>query len=111
LHGRLRTDEALRGRRRLLETSHGTIAWPLMLAMCAWLAVVFGVFGLLSPRNAVVYLSIVVSAILRRFRRLPDRLFRFSDRRTLAERFHARDLGQNRRALKKRAQVFARSRE
>jgi hypothetical protein len=41
--------------------------------MCAWLAVVFGVFGLLSPRNAVVYLSIVVSAILRRFRRLPDR--------------------------------------
>jgi hypothetical protein len=73
LHGRLRTDEALRGRRRLLETSHGTIAWPLMLAMCAWLAVVFGVFGLLSPRNAVVYLSIVVSAILRRFRRLPDR--------------------------------------
>jgi hypothetical protein len=46
-------DEALRGRRRLLETSHDTIAWPLMLAMCAWLAVVFGVFDLLSPRNAL----------------------------------------------------------
>jgi hypothetical protein len=56
-------DETLRARRQLLETSHDTIAWPLMLAMCAWLAVVFGVFGLLSPRNAVVYLSIVVCAV------------------------------------------------
>jgi hypothetical protein len=56
-------DEALRARRQLLETAHDTIAWPLMAAMCAWLAVVFGVFGLLSPRNAVVYLSIVVCAI------------------------------------------------
>jgi hypothetical protein len=56
-------DEALRARRQLLETSHDTISWPLMAAMCAWLAVVFGVFGLLSPRNAVVYMSIVVCAI------------------------------------------------
>ena len=56
-------DEALRARRQLIETSHDTISWPLMLAMCAWLAVVFGVFGLLSPRNAVVYLSIVTCAI------------------------------------------------
>jgi len=56
-------DEALHARRQLLETSHDTISWPLMLAMCAWLAVVFGVFGLLSPRNAVVYLSIVTCAI------------------------------------------------
>ena len=56
-------DEALRARRQLIETSHDTISWPLMLAMCAWLAVVFGVFGLLSPRNAVVYLSIVTCAV------------------------------------------------
>jgi hypothetical protein len=56
-------DETLRARRQLLETSHDTIAWPLMLAMCAWLGVVFGVFGLLSPRNAVVYMSIVICAI------------------------------------------------
>ena len=56
-------DEALHARRQLLETSRDTISWPLMLAMCAWLAVVFGVFGLLSPRNAVVYLSIVTCAI------------------------------------------------
>jgi hypothetical protein len=56
-------DEALRARRQLLETSHDTISWPLMLAMCAWLGVVFVVFGLLSPRNAVVYLSITICAI------------------------------------------------
>jgi ABC-type branched-subunit amino acid transport system permease subunit len=60
---RLRNDEALRARRQLLETSHDTISWPLMLALCAWLAVVFGVFGLLSLRNAVVYLSITTCAI------------------------------------------------
>ena len=34
-----------------------------MVAMCAWLAVVFGVFGLLSPRNAVVFMSIVICAV------------------------------------------------
>jgi hypothetical protein len=56
-------DETLRARRQLLETSQDTISWPLMLAMCAWLGVVFGVFGLLSPRNAVVYLSITTCAI------------------------------------------------
>jgi hypothetical protein len=56
-------DEALRARRQLLETSNDTISWPLMLAMCTWLAVVFSVFGLLSPRNAVVYLSIVTCAV------------------------------------------------
>jgi hypothetical protein len=56
-------DEALHARRQLIETTRGTISWPLMLAMCAWLAVVFGVFGLLSPSNAVVYLSIVTCAI------------------------------------------------
>src|SRR3984957_10807218 len=56
-------DEALRARRQLVETSQETISWPLMVAMSAWLAVVFGVFGLLSPRNAVVYLSIVTCAI------------------------------------------------
>ena len=33
-----------------------------MTAVCAWLAVVFGVFGLLAPRNAVVHLTIVICA-------------------------------------------------
>ncbi len=56
-------DGALQARRQLIETSQNTIAWPLMLAMWAWLAVIFAVFGLLSPRNAVVHLSIVTCAL------------------------------------------------
>ena len=56
-------DEALRARRQLLETSHNTISWPLMAAMCTWLSVVFGVFGILAPRNAVVYVSIITCAM------------------------------------------------
>ncbi len=56
-------DEALAARRRVIETAHDTITWPLMVAICAWLAVVFGVFGLLAPRNAVVHLTIVICAL------------------------------------------------
>ena len=58
-----RMDEALDARRRIIETAHDTITWPLMVAICAWLAVVFGVFGLLAPRNAVVHLTIVICAL------------------------------------------------
>jgi hypothetical protein len=57
-----RMDETLSARRRLIETAHDTITWPLMVAICAWLTVVFGVFGLLAPRNAVVHLTIVICA-------------------------------------------------
>jgi hypothetical protein len=35
----------------LIETAHDTVSWPLMAAVCAWLAAVFGVFGLLAPRT------------------------------------------------------------
>ena len=56
-------DEALGSRRQLLETAHDTVSWPLMVAMSAWLVVVFGVFGLLAPRNAVVHLTIGICAL------------------------------------------------
>ena len=103
-------DETLRARRQLLETSQDTISWPLMLAMCAWLGVVFGVFGLLSPRNAVVYLSITTCAICVRLRRFPHRRLRFAARwpDARAERFHARNLGQNRRSLNSGPHIFSR---
>jgi hypothetical protein len=55
-------DNTLAARRLLIETVQDTISWPLMLAMCVWLAVVFGVFGLLAPRNTVVNLTIVICA-------------------------------------------------
>ncbi len=56
-------DEVLQARRQLIETAHDTITWPLLLAMCGWLAVVFGVFGLIAPRNVVVYCTIIICAI------------------------------------------------
>ena len=55
-------DAVLAARRELLETARDTFSWPLMVAMCGWLAVVFGVFGLLAPRNVVVHLTIVICA-------------------------------------------------
>jgi hypothetical protein len=56
-------DDALAARRRLIETAHDTLTWPLMAAMCAWLAVVFAVFGLLAPRNSVVHVTIIICAL------------------------------------------------
>ena len=47
-------------RRRIIETALDTITWPLTVAICAWIAVVF---GLVAPRNAVVPLTIVICAL------------------------------------------------
>ena len=108
-------DEVLHARRQLIETSQDTISWPLMLAMCAWLAVVFGVFGLLSPRNAVVYLSIVTCAIC-----VASAIFLIDDFDSPIDGLAlsassdpgcARPLRQNGRVLKSRAVNFLRRRE
>jgi hypothetical protein len=56
-------DETLTARHRLIETAQNTISWPLIMAMSAWLAVVFGVFGLIAPRNSVVHATIVICAL------------------------------------------------
>ena len=55
--------ELLQQRRRAIETVHDTISWPLLVAMTLWLAIVFGVFGLTAPRNAVVYATILLCAL------------------------------------------------
>jgi hypothetical protein len=55
--------EVLEKRRLAIEAVHETISWPLLAAMTAWLAVVFGVFGLTAPRNAVVYATIILCAL------------------------------------------------
>ena len=55
--------ETLQALRQLIESAHDTISWPLLIAMCAWLAVVFGVFGLIAPRNMVVNITIVICAM------------------------------------------------
>ncbi len=58
-----KSTELLGQRRLAIETVHETISIPLLAAMTAWLAVVFGVFGLTAPRNAVVYTTIILCAL------------------------------------------------
>jgi hypothetical protein len=55
--------ETFTQRQLVIETVHDTISWPLLMAMTAWLVIVFAVFGLISPRNAVVYTTILLCAI------------------------------------------------
>ena len=103
-------DEALRARRQLLETSHDTISWPLMVGN---VRVVGGRFRSFRASLAAQRGRLFVDRDLRdlrRLRHLPDRRFQFSDRRAIKrpERFHAGDLGQNGRALKTPAEFFAR---
>jgi len=56
-------EDALQARRLLIETAHNTISWPLLVAMCGWLAIVFGVYGLIAPRNVVVHVTIFLCAL------------------------------------------------
>jgi hypothetical protein len=57
-----RLAETLQARRLVIETAHDTISWPLLVAMCGWLAIVFGVYGLIAPRNVVVHVTILLCA-------------------------------------------------
>jgi hypothetical protein len=61
LEGRMA--DALDRRRLVIETARDTIAWPLLTAMTGWLVIVFGVFGLIAPRNLVVYVTILCCAL------------------------------------------------
>jgi hypothetical protein len=58
-----RMNETLKQRQLVIDTVHDTISWPLLVAMTAWLAIVFAVFGLIAPRNAIVYTTIVLCAL------------------------------------------------
>ncbi len=57
------TTDLLQQRRLAIESAPATISWPLLVAMTLWLAIVFGVFGLTAPRNAVVHATIVLCAL------------------------------------------------
>jgi hypothetical protein len=58
-----RMTELLRQRWILVTSEQDTISWPLLAVMTAWLMIIFGVFGLSSPRNALVYVTILSCAI------------------------------------------------
>ncbi len=58
-----RIAHALELRWRLIETADPTISWPLVSLMTSWLVMIFAVFGLSSPRNAVVYATMLLCAL------------------------------------------------
>jgi hypothetical protein len=55
--------ETMAQRRLLIETARDTITWPLLVAMTGWLVIVFAVFGIIAPRNGVVYATILLCAL------------------------------------------------
>lgn len=58
-----RMTHALELRWRLIETASRTVSWPLLSLMTSWLVMIFAVFGLSSPRNAVVYATMALCAL------------------------------------------------
>jgi hypothetical protein len=56
---RARMTQTMELRWRLIETAAPTVSWPLMSLMTSWLVIVFAVFGLISPRNRVVYVTML----------------------------------------------------
>jgi hypothetical protein len=58
-----RMSDTLAQRWQLIVTAQNTVSMPLIILLLAWLGIAFGVFGLSSPRNVVVYLTILLCAI------------------------------------------------
>jgi len=54
---------ALDARWVLIEGAPPTISWPFLLLLMLWLVIIFMVFGLVSPRNGVIQVVIMLSAL------------------------------------------------
>lgn len=64
LRAEQRFETAYEMRWTLVEQSEGTIPFPLIALVGAWLVLIFASFGYCAPRNAVVIASLFVSALL-----------------------------------------------
>lgn len=53
----------LEARWRLIETAAPTVSWPFVSLLMSWLAMTFAAFGLASPRNSVVYVTMTFCAL------------------------------------------------
>jgi ABC-type amino acid transport system permease subunit len=52
---RIRSADVLQQRWRLLSSAHPTLSWPLLVVLMLWLLIIFVMFGLSAPHNALVY--------------------------------------------------------
>jgi hypothetical protein len=48
---------------RLITSTSSDVSWPFLLILASWLAIIFAIFGLTSPRNGLVYAAVVLSAL------------------------------------------------
>ena len=58
-----RMTDMLQQRWLLIVTPQDTVSSPLIILMVFWLAMIFGVFGLTSPRNRVVYVALLMCGV------------------------------------------------
>jgi hypothetical protein len=58
-----RMTDMLQQRWLLIVTPQDTVSSPLIILMVFWLVMIFGVFGLTSPRNRVVYAALLMCAV------------------------------------------------
>ena len=59
----IRMTELLQQRRDLLENGEPSLSWPFLAILMFWLAVIFVIAGLSSPRNAVMVLVTTLAAL------------------------------------------------
>jgi hypothetical protein len=52
---RTRSADVLQQRWRLLSSTHQTLSWPLLAVLMLWLVIIFAIFGLSAPHNALAY--------------------------------------------------------
>jgi hypothetical protein len=58
-----RMQQTLQDRWNLVASGQPTISWPFLSVMVLWLLLIFAIFGLSSPANAVMYAAIALAAI------------------------------------------------
>lgn len=53
----------LNQRWQIITSTSSDISWPFLLILASWLAIIYALFGLTSPRNGLVYVAVVMSAL------------------------------------------------
>lgn len=57
------SDEVFAARSLALLQREGSVALPLLVVLVSWLAIIFGAFGLLAPRNGTIVVALLLCAL------------------------------------------------
>ena len=60
---RNRVTQAIEQRWQLIFSARSTVSWPFLLVLTSWLSIIFGIFGLTSPRSRLVYAVVGLAAL------------------------------------------------